>query len=80
MQHFTYLRNVLENDRSEKKRFRAWNAMLETRDPEVLNFVISQAYRFGISGEIEDYLLLVALVISLNLKILINKLILKSNL
>jgi hypothetical protein len=58
-QHFAYLGNVLENDGDSERRFRAWNAMLETREPEVLQFAMAKAHRASPSGRREAYLLLV---------------------
>jgi hypothetical protein len=42
-QHFTYLRNVVDNSASKEDRLRAWEAMLQTRNVNVLTFAISQA-------------------------------------
>jgi hypothetical protein len=56
-QHFSYLRNVFENDRDKERRFRAWNAMIETREPEVLQFAMSQAHQIDMSEKCEAYLL-----------------------
>lgn len=56
-QHFSYLRDVLENDPDGKRRFRAWEAMFETREPEVLQFALLQADRVGMAARREDYLL-----------------------
>jgi hypothetical protein len=58
-QHFTYLRNKLNTECGSEIGRRAWRAMLETRDPEILQFAADQAYRIGMSGECESHLNLV---------------------
>ena len=58
-QHFAYLRTALENELVDERRRRSWKAMVETREPEVLQFAISKAHRIGMNERCKEYLLLV---------------------
>lgn len=58
-QHFEFLRRVLEDDPVRERRLRAWDAMFETREPDVLQFAMSHAGRVARGDRREAYLLLV---------------------
>jgi hypothetical protein len=45
--HFAYLRNVLEHDTEIQRRLRAWEALLETREPEAMQLALGAAQQIG---------------------------------
>lgn len=44
-QHFAFLRSIVETSDSDDDRLRAWEAMIETRQPSAVEFAISNASR-----------------------------------
>lgn len=55
--HLGYLSDLLEQNQDPRTRFRAWNALLETRHPETFQFLIETAERVGMRGRHDAYIL-----------------------